>query len=163
MMRYVFYILTMVILFVAGMIVGNLYLPDQSAARSAAVSVPDLPQDKPLFQELNRQSAQDDLAVLNQALSSCPVVVGNEKDRLVNRIQLLLSINEFELKKAQLEMEMAKNIDTNRPTAQFTQATANYKEAFEAVTKMADELFPTGTTQSSPLPAEQATPDAPAQ
>ena len=92
-MRYLFYILTVAVFFAVGMVVGNLYLPDQSAAHSAAVSVPDLPQDNPIFQTLSRDDAEKDLTVLNQALSSCPVVVTEEKDRLVNRIKLLLAVN----------------------------------------------------------------------
>lgn len=146
-MRYLFYILTVAVFFAVGMVVGNLYLPDQSAAHSAAVSVPDLPQDNPIFQTLSRDDAEKDLTVLNQALSSCPVVVTEEKDRLVNRIKLLLAVNEFELKKAQLEREMAQNIDTNRPTVQFIQATAAYNTALESVTKLAAELFPINPPQ----------------
>ena len=86
--------------------------------------------------------AEKNLDTLNQALSSCPVVIEEEKDRLVNQIKLLFSMQEFELKKAQLELEMAKNIDTNRPTTQFTQATSQYNDSLKAVTKMAQELFP---------------------
>ena len=147
-MRYLFYLLTIAVFFAIGMVVGNLFLPDQSAARSAAISVPDLPQDNPIFQTLSREEATENLTALNQALSSCPVVVAEEKDRLVNRIKLLLAVNDFELKKTQLEMEMAKNIDTNRPTAQFVQATAAYNTALESVTKLAEELFPAEVTQT---------------
>ncbi len=141
-MRYVFYVLTALILFSAGLVVGNLYLPDRSSARSAAVAVPGLPEEEPIFQQLNRPLAEKNLDTLNQALSSCPVVIEEEKDRLVNQIKLLFSMQEFELKKAQLELEMAKNIDTNRPTTQFTQATSQYNDSLKAVTKMAQELFP---------------------
>lgn len=148
-MRYLFYLLTVAVFFAIGMVVGNLYLPDQSAAHSAVISVPDLPQDNPVFQTLSRDEAEKNLVALNQALSSCPVVVAEEKDRLVNRIKLLLAVDDFELKKTQLEMEMAKNIDTNRPTAQFVQATASYNTALESVTKLAEELFPVETAKTN--------------
>lgn len=159
-MRYLFYLLTIAVFFAIGMVVGNLYLPDQSAAHSAVISVPDLPQDNPVFQTLSREDATENLTALNQALSSCPVVVAEEKDRLVNRIKLLLAVDDFELKKTQLEMEMAKNIDTNRPTAQFIQATAAYNTALESVTKLAEELFPTTVAkmveENTPQPEEPA-------
>ena len=152
-MRYLFYFLTLAVFFALGMVVGNLYLPDHSAAHSAVVSVPNLPPDNPVFQTLSRQEAGENLTLLNQALSSCPVVVAEEKDRLVNRLKLLLAVDDFELKKTQLEMEMAKNIDTNRPTAKFVKATADYNAALESVTKLADELFPVNMQPSQePLP-----------
>lgn len=159
-MRYLFYVLTIAVFFAGGMVVGNLYLPDQTAAHSSVVSVPDLPQDNPIFQTLSRENAENDLTILNQALSSCPVVVSEEKDRLVNRVKLLLAINDFELKKAQLEREMAQNIDTNRPTAQFVQATTNYNTALENVTKLAEELFPANqpALETTSAPIEESTP-----
>ena len=42
---------------------------------------------------------------------------------------------------------MAQNIDTNRPTVQFIQATAAYNTALESVTKLAAELFPINPPQ----------------
>lgn len=159
-MRYLFYVLTIAVFFAIGMVVGNLYLPDQTAAHSAVISVPDLPQDNPIFQTLSRDEATEDLTVLNQALSSCPVVVTEEKDRLVNRLKLLLAVDDFELKKTQLEMEMAKNIDTNRPTAQFVQATAAYNTALESVTKLAEELFPANQA-TTPAETDAAQPEEP--
>ncbi len=168
-MRYIFYVLTLLVVFAVGMVVGNVFLPDHAAARSAAVSVPGLPQSNPIFQQLSRASAEQDLTTLNQALSSCPVVVGEEKDKLVNRIKLLFAIQEFEYKKAQLEVEMAKNIDTNRPTAQFIQATAEYNNALENVTKMAGNLFPVSaaeteetTTENTPQPDNPPAAQSPA-
>jgi len=155
-MRYLLYFLTVAVFFALGMVVGNLYLPDHSAAHSAVVAVPGLPQDNPALQTLSRQEATENLTLLNQALSSCPVVVAEEKDRLVNRLKLLLAVDDFELKKTQLEMEMAKNIDTNRPTAQFVQATSAYNTALESVTKLANELFPINAPQAEQLPAEDA-------
>ena len=159
-MRYIFYVLTLLVVFAVGMVVGNVFLPDHAAVRSSAVSVPGLPQSNPIFQQLSRASAEQDLTTLNQALSSCPVVVGEEKDKLVNRIKLLFAIQEFEYKKAQLEVEMAKNNDTNRPTAQFMQATADYNTALEAVTKMAGNLFPVSATQKEEETSAESIPQA---
>ena len=48
---------------------------------------------------------------------------------------------------------MAKNVETNRPTAQFLQATQEYNQARENAEKMADELFPV-RTQPAEQPAE---------
>ena len=52
------------------------------------------------------------------------------------------SKEDFHLKKAILELEMAKNVETNRPTSQFLQATQDYNTARIHAEKMADELFP---------------------
>lgn len=108
-MRYILYILTMAVLFAGGMIVGNMYLPQRDAVLAAAVSVPDLSTQNPIWQETSRETADKELTILNQALQSCPVVVNEEKDRLVNHIKLLLALEDFKLKKALLELEMAKN------------------------------------------------------
>ena len=70
------------------------------------------------------------------------MVVNEEKDRLVNHIKLWLALEDFQLKKAILELEMAKNVETNRPTAQFVQAAQDYNTAREHAEQMADELFP---------------------
>lgn len=177
-MRYILYLFTMALLFVGGMMVGNIYLPQRAATLASAVSVPPLSQENPVLQHTNREAAERNLNILDQAMQSCPVVVNEEKDRLVNQIRLLLALEDFELKKAQLELEMAKNTDTNRPTAQFTQAVADYNEAREFAEQLADELFPApqadpasetatsseGTTPSAEQakqPAKQATDAAP--
>jgi len=153
-MRYVFYFLTMAIFFAAGMIVGNLYLPQQSAVLASSVSVPELSDRNPILTQTSPQTALRELSELNEALTSCPVVVSEEKDRLVNHIKLMFALSDFELKKARLELEMAKNNDSNRPSAQFLQATAQYNTAREAVEKLADELFPIVPEETIPEPAE---------
>ena len=149
-MRYILYLFTMALLFVGGMMVGNIYLPQRAATLASAVSVPPLSQENPVLQHTNREAAERNLNILDQAMQSCPVVVNEEKDRLVNQIRLLLALEDFELKKAQLELEMAKNTDTNRPTAQFTQAVSNYNEAREFAEQLADELFPAPAPQDAP-------------
>ncbi len=141
-MRYILYLFTMALLFVGGMMVGNMYLPERAATLAASVSVPPLNQDNPVLKSTTRQTAARNLDILNQALQSCPVVVNEEKDRLVNQIRLLLAVEDFEIKKARLELEMAKNTDTNRPTSQFIQAAADYNAAREYAERLADELFP---------------------
>lgn len=153
-MRYILYLFTMGLLFVGGMMVGNIYLPQRAATLAAAVSVPPLSQENPVLQETSRQTAERNLNVLNEALQSCPVVVNEEKDRLVNQIRILLALEDFEIKKARLELEMAKNTDTNRPTSQFTKAVSEYNAAREFAEQLADELFPV----PAPKPQETAVP-----
>ena len=150
-MRYILYLFTMALLFVGGMMVGNIYLPQRAATLASSVSVPPLSQENPVLQSTTRQTAERNLNALNQALQACPVVVNEEKDRLVNQIRLLLALEDFEIKKAKLELEMAKNTDTNRPTSQFIQAVADYNAAREAAEQLAEELFP--------KPAEQPAAD----
>ncbi len=145
-MKYILYLLTMALLFAGGMMVGNMYLPEHSTVRAAAVSVPELDASNPIFARTDREGAERELSILNQALQSCPVVVGEEKDRLVNHIKLWVALEDFQLKKAILELEMAKNVETNRPTAQFLQAAEDYNTARERVEKMAQELFPPRAT-----------------
>lgn len=137
-----FYFLTMAIFFAAGMIVGNLFLPQQSAVLASSVSVPELSTRNPILTQTSRETAEQELTELNQALTSCPVIVGEEKDRLVNHIKLMMALSDFELKKAQLELEMAKNNDANRPTSQFLQSVTQYNISREQVEKLADTLFP---------------------
>ena len=156
-MKYILYILTMILLFVGGMVVGNIYLPEQSIVRAAAVSVPELNSSNPVFTHTNRESVSRELELLNNALASCPVVVDAEKDRIINHIKLWLALDDFELKKSVLELEMAKNVDSNRPTAQFVQAAQEYNAAREKVEKMADEFFPQApppTQEEQPAPAQ---------
>ena len=154
-MKYILYILTMILLFVGGMIVGNIYLPEQSIVRAAAVSVPELNSSNPVFTHTNRESVSRELELLNNALASCPVVVDAEKDRIINHIKLWLALDYFELKKSVLELEMAKNVDSNRPTAQFVQAAQEYNAAREKVEKMAEELFPPKAQTPPATPAAQ--------
>ena len=147
-MKYTLYVLTMLLLFAGGMIVGNVYLPDHSTVRAAAVSVPELDTHNPIFSHTDRTIAERELGVLSQALQSCPVVVNEEKDRLVNHIKLWLALEDFHLKKAILELEMAKNVETNRPTAQFLQAADDYNTARAYAEQMAEDLFPATPKES---------------
>ena len=156
-MKYILYILTMLLLFGGGMVVGNLYLPERSHVLAESVSVPELNNQNPIFEYTNREIVEREINLLNTALQSCPVVVNEEKDRIVNHISLWLALEDFELKKAVLELEMAKNVESNRPTAQLLQAAQDYNTAREKVEQMAQELFPPRAEQ--PTPAEQ-TPQA---
>ncbi len=156
-MRYILYLFTMALLFVGGMMVGNIYLPPRAATLAASVSVPPLSQENPILQNTTAQTAQRNLNILNEALQSCPVVVNEEKDRLVNQIRVLLALEDFEIKKAQLELEIAKNTDTNRPTSQFVQAVSAYNEARTNAEQLANELFPL------PAPTVEPTAEAAAQ
>ncbi len=153
-MKYILYVLTMALLFVGGMIVGNVYLPEHSTVRASSVSVPELNTENPIFAHTTRETVSRDVDVLSTALASCPVVVGEEKDRIVNHIKLWLALEDFELKKAVLELEMAKNVDSNRPTEQFMQAAQQYNAARDKVEKMANELFPPRT---EPEPSAEGT------
>ncbi len=155
-MKYALYLLTMALLFVGGMIIGNRYLPESGTVRAAAVSVPELNTQNPIFERTTRESAERDLSILSQALQSCPVVVSGEKDRLVNHLKLWLALEDFYVKKSVLELEMAKNVETNRPTAQYVQATQDYNAAREQAEKLADELFPPHVQAESALPQPQA-------
>ncbi len=155
-MKYVLYVLTMLLLFAGGMIVGNVYLPDHSTVRAAAVAVPELSTENPIFNRTDRTAAERELGILSQALASCPVVVNEEKDRLVNHIKLWLALEDFHLKKAILQLEMAKNVETNRPTAQFLQAAQEYNKAREEAEKMADELFPPKAEEPAETPTTAA-------
>lgn len=161
-MRYILYLFTMALLFVGGMMVGNMYLPEHGATLAASVSVPPLNTQNPALAELTLETAGKNLDVLNQALQSCPVVVNEEKDRLVNQIRLLLALEDFYIKKAQLELEMAKNTDTNRPTSQFTQAVADYNTAREYAEKLAEELFPQPPAADPAAAEEQPSAEPPA-
>lgn len=153
-MRYLLYFFTMALLFTGGMLVGNIFLPQRAASLAAAVSVPELDTTNPIFQQISREQAQRDLEILNQALSSCPVVVNEEKDRLLNQLKLRLAMENFELRKLKLELEIAKNQETNRPTVEFTQASVEYKQAKEQAEKLADELFPVQPPADETIPPE---------
>lgn len=146
-MRYILYLFTMGLLFVGGMMVGNIYLPERAASLSAAVSAPDINTSNPAIETVSRERVQHNLAALGGALNACPVVVNEEKDRLINQIRLRLALEDFELKKTKLELEIAKNKEMNRPAASLTQAAAEYNQSRQYAEKLADELFP--------VPAEQ--------
>ena len=147
---------------------GNVYLPEHSTVRASAVSVPELDTHNPIFARTDLNAAERELNILSQALESCPVVVNEEKDRLVNHIKLWLALEDFHLKKAILELEMAKNVESNRPTSQFLKAAEDYNAARAHAEQMAEELFPPSTQEEEPsgtipteaAPAEERTPSA---
>lgn len=157
-MRYVLYLFTMALLFVGGMLVGNSFLPQTDASLASAVSVPDLAMENPLVQQtLTREQAQQDLDKLKAALLSCPDMNQTDKADLLNRILLRLAIENFEFKKTKLELEIAKNNTTNRPTTQLTQATAEYNQAREQVEKLTEELFGSAEPSTSePQPEDSS-------
>lgn len=164
-MRYLLYFFTMGLLFACGMLVGNVFLPPREASLASAVSVPPLNTENPIFQQITREVAQQDLEILNQALNACPLVVNEEKDRLLNQIKLRLALENFETKKLKLELEIAKNQETNRTTTEFTQASVEYTQAKQRAEKLADELFPFSATpeqadSGAAAPAEAAEPTA---
>ena len=165
-MRYILYLFTLGLVFTAGMLVGNFYIPTRNASLAAAVSVPDLDRVNPALDEATLLQTQRNIAVLTQALSSCPVVVEAERDRLFKQISLFLALQDFELKKSAYEAEIAKNARHSRPTARFSEAAAAYSEAKNRTEQLADELFPmqvpqptqassTTVTQASSMTATQ--------
>lgn len=154
-MRYILYLFTLGLVFTAGMLVGNFYIPTRNASLAAAVSVPDLDRVNPALDEATLLQTQRNIAVLTQALSSCPVVVEAERDRLFKQISLFLALQDFELKKSAYEAEIAKNARHSRPTARFSEAAAAYSEAKNRTEQLADELFPMQVPQ--PTQASSAT------
>ena len=148
-MRYILYLFTMALLFVGGMLVGNILLPTRDASLAAAVSAPGLSAENPIFQTLTREQAQQDLETLKKALLSCPEI-GEDKDQLLNRIRLRLAMEGFEFRRTKLELEIAKNNEVNRPTAQLIQANTEYLQARERVEKLAAELFPVPAQPTAP-------------
>lgn len=139
-MRYVLYLFTMALLFVGGMLVGNNFLPQRDMSLASAVSVPPLNVDNPALQDITREQAQQDLAALTDLLQDGEPNM--ERIRLLNRISLRLAMENFEFKKTKLELEIAKNDKTNRPTAQLTQAMNEYNQARDQVEKLVNSLFP---------------------
>ena len=153
-MRYILYIFTLGLVFTAGMLVGNFYVPTSNTSQAAAVSVPDLDRLNPALDQATLLQAQRNIAVLTQALDSCPVVVEAERDRLFKEITLYLALQDFEVKKAIYEAEIAKNTINTRPTSRFSEAATQYSTAKEYTEKLADELFP-----PPPLPQTQSSTD----
>lgn len=158
-MRYVLYLFTLGLVFTAGMMVGNFYLPAHNASVAAAVSVPDMDRVNPAIDEANAQQTQFNLNALTQALSSCSVVVETERERLFNQIMLFLSVQDFELKKAVYEAEIAKNAVGSPTTSQFSRAAQEYTSAKQKAERLADQLFPPEVTPEPPA----QTPEPPAQ
>lgn len=141
-MRYILYLFTLGLVFTAGMLVGNFYIPARNASQAAAVSVPDLDRLNPALDRATAQQAQRNIAALTQALSACPVVVEAERDKLFNELSLFLALQDFELKKAAYAAEIAKSASGTPPTAQFNAAAAAYTVAKTYTEQLADQLFP---------------------
>lgn len=141
-MRYALYLLTLALVFTGGMLVGNFYVPDHSTSLSTAVSVPDAAVDEALISLITPEQTQLTLEMLTQALSSCQVVVKEEQEKMFNQISLFLAVQDFRLKKAIYEAELAKNISENRPTPQFEKAAADYAAAKTKADELTAQLFP---------------------
>lgn len=141
-MRYILYLFTLALVFVGGMLVGNIYLPERSSSVAAAISVPDAQSAHPAIAAATLDTAQRNLHILNEALNSCPVVVGEEKERLIHQIDLFWARQDFDLKKARYELEIAKNTPGTAVTSRFAQASADYSAALKRVEKMAQDYFP---------------------
>lgn len=157
-MRYILYLFTLALVFVAGMVVGNIYLPARNSSIAAAISVPDPQQTIPQLKDISLEKANRNLTVLGEALNSCPVVVKEEKDRLVAEINLLLARQDFDIKKALFELEIAKNTPGSAVTAQFAQASADYAAAQELLQNLALQLYPPEPAQPEETqPAESQT------
>ena len=156
-MRYVFYFFTLVSVFTAGMLVGHLYIPENNTSYAATISLPPLDMTNPALQKTSEEDAQQALDMLTQALAACPVVVGQEKDFLFSRISLYLTLMDFQVKKANYEAEIAKNIEGTRQTAQFTKAATEYQIAKTRTEQRADELFPPLTSEEETAVASTTT------
>ena len=160
-MRYILYLFTLALVFVGGMLVGNIYLPERSSSVAAAISVPDAQSAHPAIAAATLDTAQRNLHILNEALNSCPVVVGEEKERLIHQIDLFWARQDFDLKKARYELEIAKNTPGTAVTSRFAQASADYSAALKRVEKMAQDYFPQPQEEKiAEKPAKQA--EAPA-
>lgn len=156
-MRYILYLFTLALVFVGGMLVGNIYLPERSSSVAAAISVPDAQSAHPAIAAATLDTAQRNLHILNEALNSCPVVVGEEKERLIHQIDLFWARQDFDLKKARYELEIAKNTPGTAVTSRFAQASADYSAALKRVEKMAQDYFPQPQEEKvAEKPAKQA-------
>ena len=149
-MRYLFYLLTLSLVFTAGMLVGNRYVPTRNVSLAAAVSVPDLDRTNPAMDAATQQQAQKNLQALTQALAACPAVVEEEKQRLFNQISLFLALQDFEVKRFIYAAEIVKNMQDSQTTAQFSRAAQDYSQAKTATETLANTLFPLtpATTQT---------------
>lgn len=160
-MRYILYLFTLALVFVGGMLVGNIYLPERNSSMAAAISVPDAQSAHPAIAAATLDAAQRNLRILNEALNSCPVVVGEEKERLIHQIDLFWARQDFDIKKARYELEIAKNTPGTAVTSRFAQASADYAAALKRVEKMAQEFFPQPQEEKAAAqPAKPAEPSA---
>lgn len=141
-MRYILYLLTLGLVFSGGMLVGNRYVPTTSSSLASAIAVPDLDRTNPAIDEATLVQAQENLQALTQALTACPAVVEEEKQRLFNQISLFLALQDFEVKRHIYEAEIAKNVRGTQITAQFSKAAINYSSAKTATEQLAQTLFP---------------------
>ena len=148
-MRYILYFFTMVLLFVGGMLVGNIFLPQRDASLASAVSVPGLDLDTSSLQTLTREQAQQDLEQLSQLAALLSEEKQSERQQLLERIKLRLALENFELKRTKLELEIAKNNKNNRATTQLTQATNEYNQAREEVEKLVAQSSPGAPNDNS--------------
>ena len=140
-----------------GMLAGSFYIPAHTASVAAAISVPQLDNSNPALAKTSAQDAQQALDTLAQGLAACPMVVDQEKDFLFNRISLYLALQDFLVKKAVYEAEIAKNIEGTPTTAQFTRAAADYTAAKLHTEQLADQLFPQISEQMPLVPAAAST------
>lgn len=161
-MRYVLYLFTLMLVFVGGMLVAHEYLPERNTSIAAAISVPDPQQKIPQLKDISLDKANRNLEVLGQALNSCPVIVAEEKDRLLAEVNLLLARQDFDMKKALFELEIAKNTPGSSVTAQFAKASADYAAALEQLEALALKLYPP-QPKEEPANEEQTAPTKPAQ
>lgn len=153
-MRYLLYLCTLALVFTAGMLVSNLYIPDHNTSEATAVSVPDVQSNNPILQQLTPQEAQHSIEILDQALSACPIVVSAEKERLLANISLFLALKDFQVKKAIYEAEIAKNVIGTRTTTQFSRAAEDYTEAKQQIEQLIGQLFPTQIVTPTETPAQ---------
>lgn len=154
-MRYILYIVTLALVFTAGMLISNLYIPEHNTNEAVAVAVPGLESTNPILSQITPEQAQASIDILNQALSSCPIVVDAEKEKLWAHITLFLALKDFELKKAIYEAEIAKNVTTTRTTAQFSRAAEEYAQAKRDTEQLIEQLFPRQLAQDSTLDAAE--------
>lgn len=148
-MRYVLYVFTLGLVFTAGMLVGNFYVPTRNTSQAAAVAVPDLDRVNPAMDLATSQQAQRNISALTEALASCPLVVETERERLFNELSLFLALQDFELKKAAYTAEIAKSAAGAQPTGRYNQAAADYTAAKTHAERLADELFPPETSEET--------------
>lgn len=141
-MRYILYLLTLGLVFTGGMLVGNRYVPTTSGSLASAIAVPDLDRTNPAIDEATFVQAQENLQALTQALSTCPAVVEEERQRLFNQISLFLALQDFEVKRHIYEAEIAKNVRGTQITSQFSKAATGYSAAKTATEQLANTLFP---------------------
>lgn len=151
-MKYILYLFTLALVFVAGMLVGNFYLPEGNTSLAATISIPDLDKSNPALADITTESARQNLQLMEQALNSCPAVAMEEKERLVNQINMLFALQDFYIKKAVYETEIAKNIPGTQTSSQFTRAASEYAAAKRATEALLNTLFPVVEPEPEPTP-----------